>query len=338
MLRYGILGFGAHAVKRLMPGFERASRSKAVGLWRRDQQKAGQTATTYGLRSFSEAEALCASPEIDAVFIASPDALHLEHTLLALRHRKPVLCEKPLGMNAGECRQMVEAANKSGVPFGVAHIFRFDPSIRRIRQLLSSGDFGKPFFARSEFHYMGTQSPRTWITDPQLACGGPVGDVGVHCIDALRFILDDQVTAVSASSVHDKVSGPVESAAALLLEFAGGTIASVNVSARAEYQTPLNVLCESGSLVADNAFSVDFPVELRSKPVGGPVTTEVLDNHDAYAYQVDAFSDWVERGLPFPAPGIEGWRNQLVLDAAYRSLQSGKKELVPAIKESALIR
>ncbi len=332
MLRYGILGFGAHAAKRLMPGFERASRSKAAGFWRRDPQKSAEVSLKYGLESFAEAEALCASPEVDAIFIASPDALHLEHTLLALGYKKPVLCEKPLGMNAEECRQMVHAAEKAGVPFGVAHIFRFEASVRRIKQLVTGGGLGRPFFARSEFHYIGAQSPRTWIADPQLACGGPVGDVGVHCIDALRFIFDDQVTAVSASAIHH-AAPEIESAATMVLEFAGGAIASVSVSAIAEYQTPLSILLESGSLSAENAFTVDSPVELRSKPVGGPLKTETITNDDAYAHQVDAFSDWVEHKTPFPAMGVEGWRNQLVLDAAYRSIKTGKKEFVPLIND-----
>src|SRR6478672_1766163 len=98
MLRFGILGFGHHAVRRLVPGFVGAKACSVQGLWRRDQRKARENAAEFSIpNNFSSAEALCASSEIDAVFVASPDALHLQDVLLALGHGKPVLCEKPLG-------------------------------------------------------------------------------------------------------------------------------------------------------------------------------------------------------------------------------------------------
>jgi predicted dehydrogenase len=328
MVRYGILGFGLHAVKRLMPGFARASRSRAIAFWRRDPAKAPETSRAYGLRSFATPEELCVASDIDAIFVATPDALHLRDVLLAVKHRKPVLCEKPLGMNAGECRQMIEAATAAGVPFGVAHVFRFEPSVLRIRQLLSSGELGQPVVANSEFHYPSIESPRRWIRDRSLACGGPIADVGVHCIDALRFVLEDEVAAVSASAFYDQFSQETEAAGTLLLEFAKGTLGSVSVSGRSEYQSPMNIACRSGSIFADNAFTVDSALKLHVKWGGRGTVVEDFENYSAYADQVDAFSDWVEKGIPFPAPAIEGWKNQLILDAAYNSIKSRRKEMV----------
>jgi predicted dehydrogenase len=328
MVRYGILGFGGHAVRRLMPGFERASRSRATGFWRRDAGKAAEVEQKHGLKFFPETEALCCSPDIDVVFISSPDAFHLQHVLLALRYNKPVLCEKPLAMNAEECRTMLNAADQAGVKFGVAHCFRFEASVRRIKERLGSGSFGRPLIARSEFHYMGTQSPRKWIADPYLACGGPIADVGVHCVDTLRYVFQDEINAVTATATYDEFSNAVEAAGALTLEFSKGTVASVLVSARAEYQTPLSIVCQSGHIEANHAFTVDFPLQLRSKRIGQEADCETITNFQTYADQVDAFSDWLELGTPFVAPGIEGLRNQLVLDAAYRSIKSHKREVV----------
>jgi 1,5-anhydro-D-fructose reductase (1,5-anhydro-D-mannitol-forming) len=176
---------------------------------------------------------------------------------------------------------------------------------------------------------MGTQSPRKWIADPQLACGGPMADVGVHCIDTLRFVFQDEIKAVTASATHDAFSAAVEAAGAITMEFTQGTIATALVSARAEYQTPLSILCQAGHIEADNALTVDFPLNVRSKRVGKEPQQETITNYNTYADQVDAFSEWVERDVPFAAPGIEGLKNQLVLDSAYRSTKSGKKEAVP---------
>ena len=190
---------------------------------------------------------------------------------------------------------------------------------------------GKPVFARSEFSFSAAHGhARTWINDPAIAGGGPVADVGVHCIDALRFILQDEVLRVSAREIPGD-PGNVEAGAALVLEFSHGTLATVAVSFRAEYRTPFEVVGESGVLRADNALTVDRPVQLELRRDGAVVETKTVSNHLAYALQVDAFAAAVEGKAEFPIPGEEGWRNQEVLDAAYRSMKSGRTEEVRSI-------
>jgi len=331
VIRYGILGFGLHAVRRLMPGFSTAKHCTVTGFWRRDQNKVREVLEQhrqFPLYSYDSPEALCSSSDVDAIFVASPDALHLPHTLTALKHRKPVLCEKPMAMNAAECERMLEAAEHEHVPLGVAQNFRFEPSVNRIREILAAGMIGKPLLARSEFHYFTRQHARTWLTDPSLACGGPVGDVAVHCIDALRYILQDEVEAVFARALYDKESGAVEFAATLLLEFRNGTIADVTVSTRAEYRTPLWITGSGGIVGAEDALTVDHALALHTRPIGGEISIEHISNDTTYRDQVDAFALHVERGIPFVAPGIEGLRNQQVLDAAYRSIRNGTREVV----------
>jgi len=331
MVRYGILGFGNHAVRRLMPGFAGAKQCTVTAFWRRDPSKAREAVRLYPnfqLRSYDTPEALCAAGDIDAIFVASPDALHLEHVLLALKHRKPVLCEKPMAMNSAECQRMIEAADRVGVTLGVAQNFRFERSVNRIREIVAAGIIGKPLLARSEFHYLGFTSPRTWINDSTLACGGPVGDVAVHCIDALRYILRDEVSGVYVRASHDAISGSVECAASLLLEFHRGTIADVIVSTRAEYRTPLWITGDKGTVGAEDALTVDHPIELHLKPHGSDLITEPISNDHTYAKQVDEFALSIERGTAFSIPGSEGLRNQQVLDAAYRSIKGGKREQI----------
>lgn len=334
MIRYGILGFGLHAVRRLMPGFEQAKHCTVTGLWRRDQEKAKQSVRDYGrfpIRAYDSPESLCSSPEVDAIFVASPDALHLKHVLIAVQHGKPVLCEKPMAMNSAECEQMIEAADRGGVLLGIAHNMRFNRSVNRLREIVAEKTIGRPILARSEFHYYTRNSPRTWINDATLACGGPIGDVAVHCIDSLRYILQDETASVDARALHDQQSGSVEYAATLLLEFQKGTIATVTVSTRADYRTPLWITGDGGFLGAEDALTVDHPIDLVCKPLNGDATSEQISNAGAYANQVDAFALSVERGIPFAVPGIEGLKNQQVLDAAYRSIRKRSREMVPSV-------
>jgi predicted dehydrogenase len=327
MIRFGIAGFGLHAVRRLMPGFALAQNCKVTALSRRDTDKARENAATYGIpHVFASTEELSRCPEVDAVLVTTPNACHLQDVLAAAAAGKPVLCEKPLGMNADECRQMVEAARAVGVLLGVAQVFRFEESTNRFRARVAAGDIGKPIFARSEFSYPGKNHGRTWLYNRSLSGGGPIADVGVHCIDALRYILADEPRRVSTLGRSDEHSGDVEAAAAITLEFRRGALATVLVSTRAQYRTPLEIVGDAGAIRADDALNAEHPIKIELWRGGELAAQETVSNRLAYAKQVDAFAAAVEKREVFPVPGEEGWRNQIVLDAAYRSLLSGKSE------------
>ena len=335
MIRFGIVGFGLHAVRRLMPGFKLARDCKVTALSRRDMAKAQAASEEYKIpHVFSSTAELCRSSEVDAVLVTTPNSLHLSDVLTALAAGKPVLCEKPMGMNAGECRQMVEAARAAKVPLGVAQVFRFEDSTARLKERIATGQIGRPIFARSEFSYPGKNHARTWLNDAKIAGSGPIGDVGVHCIDALRYILQDEVVRVSARGMWDVDSKDVEAAANLSLEFMRGTLGTALVSTRAEYRTPMEFVGESGVLRADDGLTVDRPIQVNLKRNGVVVESEAISNQYAYARQVDMFAAAVRGEAAFPVPGEEGWQNQEILDAALRSLKSGRMEEVPLVRRA----
>jgi predicted dehydrogenase len=330
MIRFGIAGFGLHAVRRLMPGFALARDCRVVALSRRDQDKAREAAANYGIpHVFGSTEELSRCPEVDAVLVTTPNVCHLQDVLVAVAAGKPVLCEKPMGMNADECQQMVRAARAAGVLLGVAQVFRFEESIARFRERVAAGDIGRPIFARSEFSYPGLGHGRAWLYNRSISGGGPIADVGVHCIDALRYILQDEPRKVGALGGSDEHSGDVEAAAALTLEFRRGALATVLVSTRTHYRTPLEIVGEAGAIRADDALNAEHPIKIELWRGGKLAAEETVSNRLAYARQVDAFAAAVEGRELFAIPGEEGWQNQIILDAAYSSLLSGKSEKVP---------
>lgn len=315
-----------------MPGFAKANRCRVTALSRRDIGSALASATQYNIPlAFASAEDLCRSDEVDAVLVTTPNSCHLKDVLLALRHGKPVLCEKPMGMDADECRQMVEAAKQAGLLLGVAQVFRFENSTARLRARIAEGKIGTPVFARSEFSYPGREHPRKWLTDAKLSGGGPIADVGVHCIDALRYVLQDEVVEVTARGYSDKDSGDVEAAAVLALRFTRGTLGSVMVSTRVDYRTPMEIVGDQGALWGTDVLNVERPIQLHLVKGGKIAETEEVTNYEAYARQVDEFATALENKTSFAVPGEEGWKNQVILDAAYRSLKSGKAEKVQTI-------
>ncbi len=328
MIRFGIVGFGHHAVKRLMPGFAKAQLCRVTALSRRDPQRAQESARQFGIPyAFTSTAELCACPEVDAVFVASPDAMHLSDVLEAIRHRKPVLVEKPMAMNSAEAATMVRAAQEVGVLLGVAHNMRFEHSVQWFRRNMSEHAIGQPLLARATFVAPMLSSPRTWVQDPKLATGGPLADIGIHCIDTLRYVLADEVESVTIQAQYDSHS-VLEASASGVLRFSRGTLADVAVSGRGTYYTLLEVAGENGVLSAVNALTVDQPVTLELRRGFEILERTEVSNDDAYTLQLDAFAAAVEGKREFLITGEDGLRNQLILDAAFRSIKSGKNESV----------
>lgn len=324
MIRFGIVGFGHHAAKRLMPGFAKAQLCQVTALSRRDLKRAQESAKLFGIPcAFTSTAELCACPEVDAVFVASPDALHLADALEAIRQRKPVLVEKPMAMNSAEAATMVEAARNADVLLGVGHNMRFEHSVQWFRTRVSAGAIGRPLLARSTFVAPMLSSPRTWVNDPNLATGGPLADIGVHCIDTLRYVLADEVESVSMQAQYDSHS-VLEASASGILRFGRGTLADVAVSGRGAYYTMLEIVGEDGVLSAVNVLNVEHPVTLELRRGFEIAERTEVSNDDAYTLQLDAFAAAIEERGQVLISGEDGLRNQQVLDAAFRSIQLGR--------------
>jgi 1,5-anhydro-D-fructose reductase (1,5-anhydro-D-mannitol-forming) len=250
--------------------------------------------------------------------------------LLALAHGKPVLCEKPLGMNGDEVERMLASADASGLRLGVAQNMRYYSSLDVFRDWIAEGLIGRPLLANSQFCYAAETSPRAWIYDPALACGGPIGDVGIHCIDALRFVLNSRVTAVDTLARADEKSAPLEAYAAIALDFASGAMGSVTLCTRGVYRTVIEVTGETGTISSEYGLTVDNDVDVVLWRAGRAQDRKTVSNANAYTLMLDSFSDWVVGRGEYRATGADGLYNQRVLDAAYASWRTGTRQTLPA--------
>jgi 1,5-anhydro-D-fructose reductase (1,5-anhydro-D-mannitol-forming) len=326
-VRFAILGFGRHAVRRLLPAFARSEQAVLTGMWRRNQAAAQEDCREHAIpHCFASAEELCASPDVDVVFITSPDAMHRDDTLLALRHGKAALCEKPLSMHASEAEEMVAAADAAGLLFGVAQNFRYNHTLDWMREQIAAGRIGEPQLARAEFAYPAHKAPRVWISDLNLACGGPIADVGVHCIDSLRYVLDQDVVSIATLARPSAPESRVEAYASLQMLMTSGAFANVTVSARAPYRTLVEVKGSDGVLIAENGLTVDRPVEVEIWRGGERMESKTLDNGDGYVRMIDGFAQAYRGGSAFRATAVAGVENMRALDAAYTSWRTGLRE------------
>jgi predicted dehydrogenase len=328
-VRFAILGFGHHAVRRLLPAFAKCEEATLVGMWRRDQTAAAANCAEFGIaHCFSSREELCASADVDVVFITSPDAMHLDDAKLAFAQGKAVLCEKPLAMTAHEAAEMERAAQAAGVLLGVGQNFRWNRSLEWMREQIAAGRIGQPQLAHAQYSYPAKNAPRKWIADPTLACGGPIADVGVHCIDALRFVTGEDVLSVTTAARKASAEALVESTATLQLEMTGGLYANVTASGDAPYRTLIEVAGSEGVLIAENGFTVDRPVEVQLRKAGMLVESVTVENGDGYTRMLDDFARAFRGEGTFAATGAHGVANMRALDAAFRSWKSGARETV----------
>ncbi len=325
MIRYGIVGYGMHAARRLMPALAESQSSRAVALARRDISKGRKDAEQFRVpHVFESTQALCECSEVDAVIVTSPNSLHCQDVLLCLEHDKHVLCEKPMAVNVAQSEEMVAAARHRGLLLGVAQSYRFCPSLARIRNLVQERSIGSPVGIRVDFTFFGLQSDRRWLHDATLAGGGPIADIGIHAFDTMRYILCDEPVSCAAITVRDEHSCDVEATAAILLRFSGGALGTSMLSYRAPYHTHIEVLGTGGSIIARDGLTVDWPLTLEIYNQEGS-RVEEISNEGLYVRQIDAFTAAIETGKPFPATGEDGLQNQRILDALYESAALGRE-------------
>lgn len=321
-IRYGIIGFGGFAESTIAPAFRLSPNAELVAIQKRSPELARQKAAEFKIRhAFSSAEELVAHPDVDAVFIVSANALHHAETLAAARAGKHILVEKPMAMNAGETRSMIEACKSANVKLMVGHMIRFSTAMQRVRALIQSGALGTITFVKAEFLYDARLSHRGWLFDRKVAGGGPVFDIGVHCLDTLRFVLDDQVASVK-SHLHPAPTGSVtESTGSLSLRFGKGTPGSIYCSFEGPTRRTFIEIIGTEGLISASDFTLGdrtIPLTVGKRKDGNSLETrtEEIAVPNLYVEEITNFSNAIlGNGEPF-IPAEVGFENQRVLDAA----------------------
>jgi 1,5-anhydro-D-fructose reductase (1,5-anhydro-D-mannitol-forming) len=321
-LRYGIIGFGRFAERAIAPAIRNAKNSALVGIQKRSAEEARKRADVAGVPlAFSTAKELAEHPDIDAVFIVSANVGHCPETLVAAEAGKHVIVEKPMAMNAAEARKMIEACDRNDVRLMVGHMVRLSPAVRRVRQLIDAGRIGDVKSIRAEFIYDARLSHRTWLIDRAVAGGGPVFDVGVHCLDTIRYILDDEPVDVRAAVSPVPTEKSTEETASISLRFSRGVIGSILCS----YTTPLRravleVIGTAGIITLPDFTSSNAlgRISLTKGKADRPVaaTVEEVEVPNLYVTEVEMFTSWVLGGPAAEIDGVNGLMNQEVLDRA----------------------
>ena len=206
--------------------------AELYAVWDLDEKKARETADKYGARVFSTFEELLCSDEVDAVTICTPSLCHKEQAIAALAHGKHVVLEKPMALSASDAEEICEAAKRYDRRLTVIFQARFSEDVRRVKQLIDEGAFGRLTFCdlymklyRNEAYYGDSPWRGTWKYDG----GGALMNQGIHGIDLLHYLVGEaRLLAGRAKTNYHDIE--VEDTASALVEFDGGALGVIEAS------------------------------------------------------------------------------------------------------------
>ncbi|MEO9591936.1 Gfo/Idh/MocA family protein [Rhodopirellula bahusiensis] len=220
-IRWGLIGTGDIAHKRVAAAIQSDSRSELVAVCRRSERELHQFANQHNVpHRFTDSQQLIESPEVDVVYIATPVDCHCPQTIAAANAGKHVLVEKPMAIDPEQCQRMIEACERAGVTLGVAYYRRFYPAVERIKQLIESGALGRVLSIACVTGNPNRFPVDDWRVITDRGGGGPLMDIGSHRLDLFLYLFGEVQTV--QSSVIDSPDFEAEQVATLLMQFKNG--------------------------------------------------------------------------------------------------------------------
>lgn len=326
---YAVVGLGSIAKSSVLPAFANCKRSRLIALVSREAKKAELLAKQYKAKSAYDLDnfAGClAQPEVQAVYIATPQGAHLDVAVQAAKAGKHVLCEKPLAATVAQAATMVEACRKHRVKLWTAYRKYFEPSCLYVKELLQDGALGRLdviHTAFSELHKPGVSLD--WLLDEKLAGGGPLMDLGVYSINTSRWLLGEDPVEVSAQAWKNDTSRfrQVEEGISYRMRFPSGLILHGSTSYGAVLSSLLFIQGTKGWLSLAPAFPFDEERKLTGK-IGGKWFEKTFRVVDEFASEMDAFSEAIQKNKPVEPDGMQGLCDMKILHAIYQAARRQK--------------
>ena len=255
-VRWGLIGAGDIATRRVAPALRDSPGSAFVAVARARADRAAEFAQRHGAdRWYADWREVLRDPDIDAVYIATPVRLHAEQAVAAAAAGKHVLCEKPMALDVAGCERMLSAARAHAVRLGVAYYRHHYPVVGRLRELIASGDIGHPVLAQVQAFELFDPPPghpRAWLLKKSESGGGPMMDFGCHRIEVLLDLLGPVAEVRGAATNVRFRDREVEDTCVAQLRFRSGAEAVVAVThAAQESRDAVQIFATQGSAHVD---------------------------------------------------------------------------------------
>jgi predicted dehydrogenase len=336
-IRYGVVGLGHIAQVAVLPAFAHAENCELAALVSDDPEKLEKLGRRYKVKarfSYQQFDECLGSGVVDAVYIALPNHLHREYAVRAARAGVHVLCEKPMAVTEDDCLAMIRAAEENGVKLMVAYRLHFEESNLKAIDLVQSGRLGDPRLFDSVFSMQVEMGDIR--LNPREQGGGPLYDIGIYCINAVRNLFGAEPMEVVAFSANNGESRfeQCEEITSAILRFPGRErLASFTCSFNGADVSTYRVVGTKGDLTMDPAY--EYAAELKQRlTIDGRTRERTFPKRDQFAPELISFSECILTGAAPEPSGWEGLADVRVIRALYRSSDTGQPvTLEPFSKE-----
>ena len=337
VVRWGVLGAAKIALVKVIPAMQRGKWSKVVAIGSRDSAKAKQAAQSLGLeKAYGSYEELLADPEIDAIYNPLPNHLHVPWSIRAAEAGKHVLCEKPIGLSTGECRELIKVRDRTGVKVGEAFMVRSHPQWLRAREIVRSGAIGDLRSIIGAFSYFN-RDPQNIRNIPEWG-GGGLMDIGCYPIQISRFLYErEPVRAIAAVERDPEMR--TDRLTSGMLDFGSGQAIFTCSTQMVAYQR-VQLRGTKGRIELEIPFNAppDRPtrilIDSGQDVFGGGIRVEEFEICDQYTLQGDQFSQAVCGQGQVPTPLEDSLANMAVIEAMFESETSGHWESIKGNRSS----
>ena len=325
-LRWGVLGVAHIATAKVIPAMQKGRFCSVDAIASREKGKAQGAALALGIpRAYGSYEELLADPKIDAIYNPLPNHLHVPWSLRALEAGKHVLCEKPIALTVAEAEELREAARRSGKRVQEAFMVRTHPQWLGARELVRSGRIGPLRAVSSFFSYFNEDAAN--VRNVAAFGGGGLMDIGCYPITVSRFLFEAEPRRVMGLIERDPRFG-TDRLASALLDFGSGQAAFTCSTQAAAYQS-VQIVGTTGRIGVEIPFNApnDRPCRLLVDDgrdvFGSGVEVQTFDTCDQYTVQGDRFAQAILDDAPPPVPIDDAVDNMRVIEAVFRSTESG---------------
>jgi len=331
-IRYGVVGLGSITQEAMLPGIEHTGNSELTALVTSDSEKAAKLSEmydvpdTYTYEQFGE---LIQCNKVDALYIATPNWRHAEFAVPALKAGISVLLEKPMEVDSAACQQILDAQQGSGAKLMVAYRLHCEPATIAAIEVVRSGKLGEVHLFTSTFCQMiDPENHRAKNGDN----AGPLFDMGPYPINGVRNLFEDEPTEAFAIATRhpDSGFGDVDDTISVILRFPKERIAQFTVSYYGDATERYTVVGSEGSLDMNPAFTYGKPLEY-TVTYGEDKKHQSFKNTDHFGGEMKYFSDCILNGTEPEPDGFEGLADVRVIEAALRSMKSGRFEKVERV-------
>jgi predicted dehydrogenase len=327
VLRVAIMGLGSYG-DRVAKAMQTCTKAKLVGLISGTPSKLKDWQAKYNIPdkncyNYENFDAVKNNPDIDAIYVITPNGLHKDQVIRVAKAGKHAICEKPMAINAKEAQEMVDACKKANVHLLVGYRMRFEPKTLEIIRMRMEGEFGKILFFQGLSGFR-IGDPTQWRLNKKLAGGGAMMDIGIYSINGARYMVGEDpiwVTAQETKTNHEKFKEGVDETIQFQMGFPSGAVASC----LSTYN--MNNL-DRFFLNGEKGFAELLPSTGYGPIKGRTMKGELTQPHNTHqTVQMDEMSDIILAGKKpiMPVDGIEGWKDLKIIDAIYVAVKSGKK-------------